>query len=110
MKCLQNNARKLQFQEALLNAIDETLLTLGESVKQAIYYHIKQKYNITREEVLIKLKEFYKALEEIFGFGVKILEKLIVKNFYRRINLNFEEHAEWDLIEYIEHAKEVFFI
>jgi len=110
MKCLQNNvnAKKLQFQEALLEAVDEALLALGDSVKQAIYWQLENKYNIKRNEIPNKLNEFNKALEEIFGFGAKILEKLIIKSFYRRINLNFEEQIEQSLIKYIEYARKTF--
>jgi hypothetical protein len=96
---------RIQFQEALLKAIDESLLVLGVSVKQAIYYHIEHYYNVKREEIPIKLKEFYEALKSIFGFGSKIIEKLIIKNLYTILNLNFEERENWSFIEYVEFAK-----
>ncbi|MBS7658336.1 MAG: hypothetical protein QXL69_06160 [Candidatus Bathyarchaeia archaeon] len=93
------------FQEALLKAINESLLVLGPSVKQAVYYHIERQYNIKHEEIPFKLKEFYEALKDIFGFGSKVIEKLFVKKLYEHLGLRFEEHEDWSFIEYVEFAK-----
>jgi hypothetical protein len=111
MDCFQtkieglNASQQNQFQEALLKAVDEGLLVLGASVKQAVYYYIERYYNIKREEIPFKPKEFHEALENIFGFGAKVLEKLVVKTFYEILGLTFEEHEDWTLIEYITFAK-----
>ncbi len=104
-KTLKAGMQQIQLQEALLKAVDESLLMLGTSVKQAVYYYIERYYGIKREEIPFKLKEFHEALENIFGFGVKVLEKLIVKTFYGILGLPFEEHEDWDFSKYIEFAK-----
>ena len=35
------------------------------------------------------------------------MEKLIAKNLYRRLELNFTQHDGWTLVDYVNHAKEV---
>jgi len=37
-----------EFNKVLLDAIDEGLLALGESVRQAIYWRLENKYNLKR--------------------------------------------------------------
>jgi len=61
-------ARKT-FDELLLEAIDEALSSLGESAKQSIYFHLQDKFKISREEIPKHIKEFAEGLEKIFGFG-----------------------------------------
>ena len=93
------------FREALLEAVDCSLLVLGESVKQAIYHYIERKYRVKREEIPEKLEILQKASEGLLGAGSKVIDKLIAKNLYSRLGLNFEPHDDWTLVEYVNNAK-----
>jgi hypothetical protein len=46
-------------------------------------------------------------LQDLIGGGAKVMEKLIAKNLYRRLGLNFTEHENWTLVDYVNHAKEL---
>jgi len=75
------------FNLALLEAVDEGFLALGESVRQAIYWHLENRFSIKRSEIPNKLKEFMEALRNMFGAGAEILLKVIIKRFYMKLNL-----------------------
>ena len=62
-----------EFNLVMLEAVDEALSFLGESAKRAFYYHLEEKFKIRREEIPIKIDDFAKAIEEIFGKGAKKL-------------------------------------
>ncbi|MGB9135567.1 MAG: hypothetical protein WCC63_08335, partial [Candidatus Bathyarchaeia archaeon] len=63
-----------KFKKLLLEAVEESLSTLGETPKQAIYYHLKEAFKIGRQEIPDKIDEFVFAIEDIFGQGAKLLE------------------------------------
>jgi len=93
------------FREILLQAIDDALLVPGEIVRAAIYDRIEKNCQISREEIPEKLELFHQALQQLLGVAAKVMEKLIVKNLYRRLNLNFNEHENWTLLDYVDHAE-----
>ena len=62
------------FRKILLVAVEEGLSSLGDSPKQAILFHIKGSFKITKEDIPGNLAEFLKALEGIFGPGASYLE------------------------------------
>lgn len=53
-----------EFDKILLNAIDEALNSLGESVKHSIYFHIESKFYVPRNRIPENLEEFQGALEK----------------------------------------------
>jgi hypothetical protein len=92
----QNNLRKI-----LLEAVDEGLSSLGDSPKQAIFFHLETSFEVSKDKIPTNLTEFAKALEKIFGPGASYLEKLIVKRLYEKLGLEFEEVENWDFLEYV---------
>jgi hypothetical protein len=52
------------FDKFLLHAVDEALNSLGKSVRQSIYFHIKNKFSINRNEIPENLQEFQEGLEK----------------------------------------------
>ena len=96
----QNNFRK-----TLLEAVEEGLSTLGDSPKQAILFHLENSFKIRKNEIPTNLTEFAKALEKIFGPGADYLEKLIARNLYEKLGLEFEEVESWSFLEYVGEVK-----
>jgi len=93
------------FRDILLEAVDYGLMVLGEIVRQAIYERIEKDHGLRRPEIPERLEAFHTALGSVLGVGAKTVEKLIAKNLYQRLGLNFTPHPEWTLIEYVDHAK-----
>jgi hypothetical protein len=79
--------------------------TILEIVRSAIYERLERSYQIRREEIPERLEVFHHALQDLLGASVKVMEKLIAKNYYSRLGLNFPEHQNWTLVDYVNHAE-----
>ncbi len=93
------------FREVLLQSIDDGLLVPGEIVRAAIYDRVERSYQLRREEIPENLELFHKALGDLLAAGSEVLERLIAKNLYRRLDLNFNQHENWTLLDYVDEAK-----
>ena len=93
------------FREVLLQAIDDGLLVPGEIVRAAIYDRVERSYQLRREEIPENLELFHKALQDLLAAGGEVLERLIAKNLYRKLDLNFSQHENWTLLDYVDEAK-----
>ena len=91
--------------EVLLQSVDDGLSVPGEIVREAIYERLERSYQLRREEIPEKLETFHQALQDLLGGGAKVMEKLIAKNLYHRLGLDFGEHANWSIVDYVSHAK-----
>ncbi|MGB9756379.1 MAG: hypothetical protein ACPLVJ_01165 [Candidatus Bathyarchaeales archaeon] len=102
--------KRESFEIILLEAIDEALASLGESVRQAIYYHLEEKFEITKKEIPNRLKDFTDGLEKIFGLGARFIEILIMKKLYEKVGqpLEWDESKELVFLDYVTAAKESF--
>jgi len=98
------------FDSLLLTAIDEALLSLGESVRTSIYYHLERNFKVTQNAIPANLPQFQTALEKIFGLGARFLEILIMKNLYAKIScpLVMESKEELEFVKYVEAARQTF--
>jgi hypothetical protein len=94
-----------EFRQILLEAVDYGLMVLGEIVRQTIYERIEKDHGLKRAEIPERLEAFHKALGSVLGVSAKTVERLIAKNLYQRLGLNFTPRPEWTLIEYVDHAK-----
>jgi ribosomal protein L23 len=80
----QPSKGKTDFNSLLLEAIDETLSSLGETPKKAIYCQLKTAFNIKTKEIQTRLT-ISRALERLFGVGAKHLEILFMKSLYVKV-------------------------
>jgi hypothetical protein len=98
------------FEKLLLEAIDDGLSALGESSKQAIYYHLDRSFNLKREDIPGRIIAFTQAIENIFGDGANFIEILIMKKLYEKIDGVFiwKESERFGFTEYVTKAKREF--
>lgn len=90
------------FEKLLVEAIDETFSSLGDSCKQAIYFKLEETYKISKPDIPCKIEDFTYAIEKIFNIGAKFLEIRIMESLFRKIGqfkyfpmqgtLNFTEY------------------
>jgi hypothetical protein len=99
------NPKMKQFDELLLTAIDNAFISLGESVKKSIYFHLEEKFELKRSQIPSKLVKFQEAIEKIFGSGARFLEILIMKNLY--INSKISVTVESNQVCFLDYVKEV---
>jgi hypothetical protein len=95
-----------EFDRLLQAAIDYALVSLGDSVKQAIYFHLESKFNIPRKQVPENLKEFQLGLEKIFGAGARFIEILIMKNLHSKMGMQLNINgAQLEFTNYVKAAE-----
>ena len=98
-----------RFDELLLEAIDEALSSIGESVKQSIYFHIQNKF-VAINDIPTHIQDFQGGLEKIFGTGAQFIEILIMKNLHSKIGVTFamEPNNTLEFFDYVNAAKKDF--
>ena len=73
------------FDQLLLEAIDQGLSGLGGAGKASVYIHLEGLFNIRKQEIPNKLDDFSNALHRIFGLGARQLEILIMKKLHEKV-------------------------
>lgn len=97
----------MKFEEALLKAVDDAFSCLGESPKEAIYFHIGKKFRLRKEDIPIRTEEFAKAIEEIFGNGAAILEIQIMKSLFKNLGYKFKFYPRRTSLKFTEYVAAV---
>ena len=93
------------FEKLVLEAVDEQLASLGESSRQALYFHLERGFNIKKQEIPKKTEAFVDAMEKIFGQGADYLEILIMKRLHSKIGLDVRvSNPNLTFAEYVEAA------
>ena len=93
------------FTKIMLAAIEEGLSSLGDSPKDAIFYHLESSFQLKKEDIPSNLTEFKQALERIFGPGAPYLEKAITKSLYGKLGLDFKDEKTNDFIDSAHDAR-----
>lgn len=103
-------SRQRDFDSLLMESVDEALTSLGESAKQSIYYHLEEKFKISRKEIPRRIEDFANGIEKIFGLGAHFIEILIMKKLYEKIGrtLEWNESKEFIFVNYVEAARQCF--
>lgn len=89
--CIEQNAkntRENQFDKFLVEAIDEAITSLGEPVKNTIYQHLEDDFNISKNNIPERIEEFSEIMHKIFGLGASRLEVKFMKNLDSRMQIN----------------------
>lgn len=91
-------------------AIDEALNSLGDSAKQAIYYHLENKFKIAKKDIPSRLQDFINGLEGIFGLGANFILIMIMRKLYEKVGqpVEWKEGEELVFSEYVAAVKESF--
>jgi hypothetical protein len=103
-----------EFNELLLEAIDETLSSLSESAKAAIYCNLKNTLGVEKSDIPHRVSDFSIGLEKIFGPGARHLEIQIMKNLHAKIEVTVKWPAnkwlssKWTLQEYVRLMRQNF--
>ena len=98
------------FHKLLLEAVDSTLSSLGDSARQSVYFHLEKKFHIKRGEIPVRIEDFDHGLERIFGAGTRFLEVLIMKKLYEEMGsrgkiLRLDQEAEFKFSDYVRAAQ-----
>jgi hypothetical protein len=91
----------------LVSALDQALSdVLSAKVLQSVYAYLRDKHDLTREEVPYRLDTYFSVLESAFGVkGARTIGRLAARILYTRLNLQFEDDPDFTLKDYLEQAK-----
>lgn len=90
-----------KFNDYLIQAVDETLTSLGEPVKNTLYFQLENNFNIPKNEIPDQIDEFTIIIHKIFGLGASRLEIKFMKNLQSKIKFNVEKGDERPLSNWI---------
>jgi hypothetical protein len=75
---------------------------LGESGTKVVLQ------NINSSQYSDNPEEFHRNLYEIFKEGSLVLEEVIVKKLFQRLNVHYEEKTNFDFSRYVNRAKQLY--
>ncbi|MEM2882400.1 MAG: hypothetical protein QXU06_02605 [Candidatus Bathyarchaeia archaeon] len=93
------------FERALAEAVDETLLYMGDRVRLALYSFLRKHYGIEEDRIPSKLDAFEGGLRSVFGDGADILFRMIARRLYGKLGIPFEGGSGGGLRDYVERAR-----
>ncbi|MEM3566068.1 MAG: hypothetical protein QXK47_03015 [Candidatus Bathyarchaeia archaeon] len=96
------------FKKALVEAVDEGLLMLGENGREVIYFRLKQSYALKKEDIPGYPEIFVECLRSIFGLGAEVIEKAVINSLYRKLGIEFHAKKNLGFLEYLKEARKAF--
>lgn len=96
------------FDEVLLESIDEGLSILGNEPKQAVFQYLSTIASLDRERIPAKIEEFSAGLKKALGSAARVIERLILKKLFQRIGATFRESSGLEFIDYVTEARRRF--
>lgn len=88
-------------------AVDDTLKQIfKEDGAKVIYEFLENHARLKLEEVADKPEVFSATLERLMVSAAHVIEKMILKNLYRRLGLKFEEKQGYEFPDYIRELRE----
>ena len=104
---MQTAAPSREFNDLLLESIDETITTLlSREVVEALYDHLQTAHSISRQQIPLRLDELSSILTKTFGVpGSATISKSIAKNFYSKLAITFSDNPGGSLLGYVDRAK-----
>jgi hypothetical protein len=92
--------------DLLLEVVDETLKQIfREAGVRVIYDYIENKCHLKREEIAEKPEVFSANLKRLLSSGAPVIEKMILKNLYHKLQLEYTEKAGYRFSDYLKELK-----
>jgi hypothetical protein len=81
----KKNPQKNQLDATIMEAVDESLASFGDSVRKVVYFQLKNNYNVAKQEIPAKIEEFASAIQGIFGIGARLIEIKIIETLHAKV-------------------------
>ena len=75
---------KNKLDTTILEAVDESLASFGDSVRQVVYFQLQNIHHVPKQEIPTRIEEFAAAIEGIFGIGAQLIEMKIIETLYAK--------------------------
>jgi hypothetical protein len=91
----------------LFDAVDETLRCIfREEGAKFILDYLENKCHLNRRRIAEELEDFSAGLDRLLTSARPVVEKLILKNLYSKLELRFEEKEGYRLSDYLKELRE----
>jgi len=101
----EKEARNLD--NLLLDAVDETLRHIfKEEGANVIFHYLENKCRLNRRRIAEEPEDFSAGLERFLSSAAPVMEKIILKNLYSKLELKFEEKEGYKFSDYVKELKE----
>lgn len=105
----REKAEQKDFEQLVLDSIDEALVHLfNETATKAIYAYMENTCNLKREDLAKKIDVFSTSLESLLGSGALVIENLILKILFSKVQLEFVERENYRFSDYIVKLKKAY--
>jgi len=95
-----------KLENLLCNVVDKTLKQIfKEEGTEYIFIFIRTHSSLKREEIADKPEAFSTSLKKLLSSGAPVIEKLILKNLYRKFELEFVEKKGREFSDYIKELR-----
>jgi len=92
--------------ELLLEVVDATMKQVfGEIGAKVIYSYLENNPHLKREEIAEKPEVFSTGVKKLLGSGASVIERLILKNLYRKLGFRFEAKEGYEFSDYIKELR-----
>jgi hypothetical protein len=98
---VRNSERNAALVESTRESIREVL---GEKAAQVLFHRLENNLDITLDETPHRLKDFFSALQDIFGDRGTTIAKAVLRGIYTRLALRYVENPDSTFLEYIADA------
>lgn len=88
-------------------------MTIDETIKQifkdpgtrVIYDFFEDNNHLKQREIAEKPEAFSDGLERLIGPAAQVIEKAILKNLYRKVDLKFEDKPGYRFSDYVKELR-----
>lgn len=95
-----------EWNEFFVEVVDETLKQIfSDDGTKVIYDFLEKHSNLKLKEVANKPEVFSASLERLMVSAARVIEQIILKNLYSRLELKFEEKQGYEFADYILELK-----
>lgn len=104
---LRTVEKTVSMDNLLLSVVDETLKQVfKEAGANVIYDYLGNKCHLKLEEIAEKPEVFSAGLKGLLSSGAPVIENLILRNLYSKVNLKFREKRGYEFSDSIKELKE----
>jgi len=95
--------------DLLLSVVDETLKQVFREAGTKVFYdYFEVNFHLRWDEIAEKPEVFSDGLERLLGSAAPVIEKMILKNLYSKLGLNFKEKGGYEFSDYVRELRRRF--
>ena len=96
------------FNQLLLEAIDDSLLVLGEEPRTSLYQYLETVHSLQREDIPDRVEEFSTGPKKALGGASSVIQRVILRKLFQKLGSTFRESPHLEFADYIRDARRRF--